>query len=729
MKVRVVFRSILFVIILGVAFSLCSIFFRFPSSDVDASKYVPGFYDEPENTLDAVYIGASNVFGAWAPPIAWEHYGIAVYPFGGGGMKVAAAEYMIEEARKRQPDALYIVGICDWTLDPTPDPGWMHRTVDYIPMSLNKIRLVEAICDMGDLPWKERLEYYIPLIRYHSRWNDLTEESFLMDFGNNKAGDTHLGILSKTTDLTASYRKTELRGEIPADQKEYLEKLLRYCEEENVNTLFVITTGVVSNLSSVARLNSIKDLCEEHGFPVLDLLNNEKEIGLDLSRDFYNAGHVNIHGMLKATDYVSRYLIEHYGFEDKRGDPAYSEWDQAYDDYVEIISPYSLDFEYENGGRDYSLKPPELTKLAVNGTTLTLSWKAAVGADGYCIYRKCAGTGWAPVATVDGKTLSYADKGEIGKTYTYTVVPFRNSPTGTLWGDYDVAGLSAMSVIDAPTNVSIEGETNDLTICWDPVPGADGYVVARRVVRQNFIALDMNVQATSYTDTAMLEDTPYQYWVRAFQNDENGEAILGTVSKTFTYLPELSGPAVTAELADGIPTLTWSDLGWSGNYTVTRRTDGGDWEQIAEPLAAGSVQFRDVMADAGTEYEYQVTASIAFDGNTYSYPSEPARITAEAEAVELEPPEILMAEQIGNIVQLVWEPSDNATSYRVYRQAEGESGQTVLNNSVSGNTYQDKPPAEGEYTYIVQPLYVKNGCTYYGEFREDAGRLVAYGAG
>ena len=50
---------------------------------------------------------------------------------------------------------------------------------------------------------------------------------------------------------------------------------------------------------------------------------------------------------LTVTDYLSRYLIENYGFEDKRGQETYENWQTASDKYFKLVKPYLIESDYE----------------------------------------------------------------------------------------------------------------------------------------------------------------------------------------------------------------------------------------------------------------------------------------------------------------------------------------------------------------------------------------------
>ena len=61
----------------------------------DYYPFIKGFYFEPKETIDAVYIGNSSVYYYWQAPWAWKKYGIAVYPFSSGGQPIEAIPYLI----------------------------------------------------------------------------------------------------------------------------------------------------------------------------------------------------------------------------------------------------------------------------------------------------------------------------------------------------------------------------------------------------------------------------------------------------------------------------------------------------------------------------------------------------------------------------------------------------------------------------------------------------------
>lgn len=308
--------------------------------DVRNYQWIAGFYEEPADSLDVVYIGSSNVYAFWTAPLAWERYGIAVWPYSCNGGPFEAVQYIMKDVVKTQPDALFVV-----TIHPSDNISVpvIHYLTDYVPMSINRLELINMLSDAAGFSLEERLEFYFPLIRYHSRWNELTQENFDHTLNGVKGASTYASFLNGATDVSGEIL-VDTRGSLSDLMQGALDDLLDYCDENQVNVLFV-TTPQYLKTAKQEQVNTMVDVISGRGYPVLDMLRRMDEIGLDPTVDYYNAGHANIHGALKVTDYLARYLVENYDFADKRGMPGYESWDASYDKYMEIISPHLTDEE------------------------------------------------------------------------------------------------------------------------------------------------------------------------------------------------------------------------------------------------------------------------------------------------------------------------------------------------------------------------------------------------
>lgn len=404
-----------------------------------------GFYVEKAESLDAVYIGASNVHTFWTPPIAWENHGLAVWSFSTNAIPPTAIKFLLIESRKKQSNSLFIININTLKTTAVREAS-LHWTVDYLPGSINKLRLINRLTLTGGFTGLARLEFFFPIIRFHSRWSSLSSWIFKSPDDGLKAGVNTDTFKTKVEDITKRYNQPQALSFPTASQYDILSELLDYCDTEKVNTLFVVVPQAVSS-ETCTKLNAIECIIKQRGYPILNLLKDIEKTGIQTTTDFFNANHTNIHGSLKFTEYLSKYLIEHYNFKDKRGQPGWESWDKSVEQYGRVINPWTLPLEREYAPRDYSLVAPSLNRPRVKDQDIIVSWKAIAGAEGYEIYRKSNSElhgYWHHIKTVGSNTLNYVDCNLKAKTqYTYTVVPFRKENGKTLYGHFSFNGVTA----------------------------------------------------------------------------------------------------------------------------------------------------------------------------------------------------------------------------------------------------------------------------------------------
>lgn len=441
---RLLLRGLAFLIVLGlVIWGLQGIF---GLDSIRSYENEKGYLRESDGSLDAVYVGGSDVHAFWQPLFGWNERGIAVWNYSIDSLPMSAVKYLVIEARKTQPDALMIVSLSTFKKAGAAD-GMVdiHRIVDYQPFSANKVRLVDRLTEGTEYTGLDKLEFYFPIIRFHSRWDSLGNWVF-GDIERDYKASMHTSTFRNTVvDLSRSFKLYDERAELPEDVETAINDLLDYCDAEQVRVLFVKVPQAAAQADQ-ARMNTLEKLVAERGYPCLDLLEHYEDLGLDLRNDYYNKFHTNVHGSLKYTRGLAAYLAEQYGFADKRGQAGWESWDAAAAEYRSYMSYVALPFEFEDEPRDFALSAPKLNKASAKGRTISLSWSASEQAEGYEIYRLTVGEGnrWELLSAVDAESLTYADRDlDAETTYFYTVVPCRETAEGTVRGNFAVRGLSA----------------------------------------------------------------------------------------------------------------------------------------------------------------------------------------------------------------------------------------------------------------------------------------------
>ena len=312
-------------------------------SDKRDEQRIAGFFDLPKNSLDAVFLGSSATYTFWNAPVAWAEYGLAIYPLSNSAQPSFAAKYLIEDARKLHPDALFIINVSHIL---KRYEQYLDKLLINYPFSINKLKMASYLYDQAGFSWAKKIELLFPIVRYHERWNEITLADFYVKSDEYMGGSHYNVFLNQSKDVSKFDPDFSLRTTLEEFVVQGMNDIMDYCEQEDVKTLFIIMPQAVGE-DRIANQNTIAEMIEDRGLDFLDLRKHMDEIGLDLKTDYYNERHTNLHGSLKVTDYLAKYFIENYGFEDKRGDPTYQNWQTATDRYMALIKPYLFESDYK----------------------------------------------------------------------------------------------------------------------------------------------------------------------------------------------------------------------------------------------------------------------------------------------------------------------------------------------------------------------------------------------
>ena len=72
-----------------------------------SSERVRRFYQEEKNSLDVVFLGASEVFTGFSPALAYEEHGFTSYMYAIDANPGALYKYQLKEVMKHQQPKLY----------------------------------------------------------------------------------------------------------------------------------------------------------------------------------------------------------------------------------------------------------------------------------------------------------------------------------------------------------------------------------------------------------------------------------------------------------------------------------------------------------------------------------------------------------------------------------------------------------------------------------------------
>lgn len=352
------------------------------------------------------------------------------------------------------------------------------------------------------------------------------------------------------------------------------------------------------------------------------------------------------------------------------------------------------------------LDTPILTAIGSRTGYVTLSWKKVTGASGYTVYRRTADSNWSTLGSVTGgSTLTYSDRSVTGGTgYIYTVrARYKNSALS----DFDPDGIST-TYLATPVLKSVSNVTEGLALSWDPVAGAEGYYIYRRLTAGSASAwehIDTLTDGTlsSYVDTdPLISGTGYTYTLRAISSGGNSHfnSGRGTVRLDTPVLRQAANYAA-------FTTVSWQQVPGAAGYRIYRRTPDSGWTTLASVSGVSTLSYKDTKVTSGTTYLYTVRA---YQGGTLSYFD-----TDGLHNLFLAPPVISSTSSEPGGMEIRWTPLAGAAGYRIYRKTSS-SGWIQLADVEGGETASWLDTSELTtgltYTYTIRAL-TENNMSYF----------------
>ncbi len=291
-------------------------------------RLIAEYYDETLTTHDVVFIGDCEVYESFTPPTLWEEYGITSYIRGSAQQLIWQSYYLLEETLQKETPRVVVFNVLAVKYGEPQSEACNRMTLDGMEWSHSKIEAIKASMTKEE----NFLSYVFPLLRYHSRWSELTGEDLKYLFDTPSV--SHNGYLMQTgvDPMTEVQEPMKLFDyTIPEISFEYLEKMRLLCEEKGVEFVLVkAPTNHVKYYWYDEWEAQIVKYAAENGVDYYNLIPKEEEIGLDWSTDTYDRGlHLNVYGAEKTTAYFGKILQEKYGLTDYRDDAFLSSvWSQ-----------------------------------------------------------------------------------------------------------------------------------------------------------------------------------------------------------------------------------------------------------------------------------------------------------------------------------------------------------------------------------------------------------------
>lgn len=313
--------AVFLVVILVILYLLQKLLMPKYMSDIPEGAMVEEYYQETTDH-EVIFVGDCEVYENFSPITLYEDYGITSYIRGSAQQLTWQSYYLLEDALRYEKPKVVVFNVLALMYDEPQSEAYNRMSIDGMKMSSSKIGAIQASMTENE----HMLDYIFPILRYHSRWSELTSEDVEYMFHKDKV--SHNGY----------YMRVDVRpaGDFPEPEKlsdytlgenamSYLDKMRELCEENGIDFVLIKSPSLYPHWYDEWD-EQIVDYADQYG---LDYFNYQKlapEIGIDYNTDTYDAGlHLNLAGAEKMSEYFGAYLTETYDLTDYRDNPEYAE--------------------------------------------------------------------------------------------------------------------------------------------------------------------------------------------------------------------------------------------------------------------------------------------------------------------------------------------------------------------------------------------------------------------
>lgn len=324
---------------------------------------------------DVLFLGTSHVLLGVSPMELYEDYGILSYSVASSGQPIECSYFLLKELYKTHCAKTVVLDVSAMFLnEDTYRTTGLNEFWRYVLENLKGLDLkYELAKNYSRYEWSDGfLSAIFPIIKYHSKWTDITKQSFYSaqldhyySFGQYMISASNPIMIQRedidyATTVLSDYRgkKTEsvsgvitseeidtslYEASISAENLEYFLKIVEICRNHGSQLLLIKIPSMQlpqRHLSAwtLAKSIQIKELAKSNDLNFIDLLYDVDSL-ISLETDSSDAGnHLNSLGAEKVSDYLGNYLIEH-GLTSSKSHPAY---DNALKKYRKIYSVIKL---------------------------------------------------------------------------------------------------------------------------------------------------------------------------------------------------------------------------------------------------------------------------------------------------------------------------------------------------------------------------------------------------
>ena len=608
-----IFRGLAYVLIFCAILTVLTLIFL-PKRNCNESEaaQVAGFYKEPDNTLDVLYLGSCNMYSSVSPVLIYEQYGITGYAMCCPDEEMSTSYTYLQEALKHHDLKMVVVESLFLTEENNSKREYYNRyALDYLPPSLNKLKLAwdisrreSSFMKQYDATAPDTLltfsSYLFPILRFHSR-NDLVAEDVTKPFMSAQYNFYKGGFPQYTYNSNDGlfFDKVFNGNSINEMSRKYVPMIKQLCDEKGIPMIIVKSPNYARWGYDDSLTGVVRDFAAELEVPFIDFHN--PEINTFKEWDYgYETGRLNVYGVKKFSEILGRYLTEEYGLKPTElSDQDRAAWDACVEKYRQVAEE-----------KECSITEGRIAQICNQDGAIQLRWNPCEDSRTYSIYRCTGENGNYTLLTDQAEGELYLDQEVVsGRGYTYYVVPNEGRLSGK-------ASQTAYYIyLDMPQNYSLVNNNGAMHLEWEKVNGANSYRIQRRMPNEFNFKLFAMADETTFDNKKVDSGTLYYY--RLCARRKEGDKSYYSMSQILRCMP-LKDPVIsTVSSKEGKIVINWNKLKNQDEIQIYRRSEKEKDFKLVTTVEGTKTNYVDENVKDGLQYFYKIVSlksSYGYDG-------------------------------------------------------------------------------------------------------------------
>ncbi len=335
---KIIGLLLLIAIVIGMTVTLYPKYMYYLDTKTPEKETFHSFYSQKKNSIDVIFAGSSHIYNGINPVLFYEETGLTAFDTAYSSCDMGTAYYVLADTFLRQSPK-YVVLDCYYASKGVFFNGSVYeRIANNMKWSSVKKDFIDEWVSRDTSGIKKLVNNIIPLLSYHTRWEEVTQEDFeWIQYDYSVQGYIPCGTMEEYD--RSGYTKNENYKGIPDETEEYIKKIKKLCDDNGAE---LILTTLPYEDAVEKMTEDVQQLADEMNVSFIDYNteSNFESLGIDLEKDFLNSGHLNSYGSVKMTSALAKWMKNNWDLQS-----AYSEDRSIQEQWQELSDEWSRDEE------------------------------------------------------------------------------------------------------------------------------------------------------------------------------------------------------------------------------------------------------------------------------------------------------------------------------------------------------------------------------------------------